>query len=778
MNTDKYKRYFNAFGSPICVHLCSSVAILLLPLLALAAEPAVRAVDVRGLQVGGTTTIVIDGDDLGVMPRLLLPFANKQTLKAGSTAKRATFDVTLDGAPVAGYYNLRVVSDGGISLPVAIAVDGLPQRAFAAKVDRLPVALHGALTGSTVVSTQFSGKAGEKVVVEVEAQRLGSKLQPILHLVDAKGRQVAWAWTKPALSNDTRLQVTLPAEGTYTITLHDAEYAGASPGYFRLKIGQWSFVEQVFPPVVGKDQKSVELLGPTGGSVVDLPAGRTTSVLPLPWPKASTWSGPRPFVATSDRAEVVSKGDGKVQDLPEGPIGVSGRLLKPFAEDRYRVAVKPGSKVRLEAFAERLGSSLHLALVVRNEAGAALARAEEGPTTLDPTLEYTVPAKMTSILVGVEDSQGHGGPLGVYRMTVNPAASAVAKPDFRLFTQARRITLPVGGKCVIPVLLERRGYQGAIELLSDGLPPGVKVEGNRIEPGAEGTLVTIHRGSSADAVLTHWQGRGDDKRERAVIVADSPLERLQPWLATELPLAPTKAKAADFQIDWRALPADAGLVLAGKRSLPVKLTRPATADVVRLTLLTSQSIPLVNGLPDPIRALRSEKPVELAAKVIEGDLMVLVPAELASSNYDVAVRADLLGPDKKTVLATAYTPVRRMAVRLPLIVRIDGTRFEAKSNPKTSTIVKLKGKVERREGLTGDVALTLTGLPAGASAAPITVKAGVTDFTFDVVLPTNVPPGETKGIKVFGTAVADPKLPAIRVRSRDVDLTLVVLTAK
>ncbi len=775
MNTDKYK--LNAFWPFICVHLCSSVAILLLPLLALAAEPTVRAVDVRGLQISGTTTIIVDGDDLGVAPRLLLPFASKQTLKAGSTPKRATFDITLDAAPVPGFYNLRVVSDGGVSLPIGIAVDGLPQRLLTPKVDHVPVALHGALTGSTIVSMQFMGKAGEKVVIEVEAQRLGSKLRPIVHLYDAKRRQVAWAWPKPSLSGDTRLQATLAGDGLYTVSVHDEEYAGAGPGHFRLKLGQWLFVEQVFPPVVGKDRKKVELLGPDGALEVELPFIRRDGVLPMFWPKVGIWSGPRLFVTVSENAEFVAKGDGKVMEIPKGPVGVSGRLLKPFAEARFRIAVEPGSKIRLEAFAERLGSPLHLALVVRNEAGGILVRAEEGLTTLDPTLEYTVPAKVTSILVGVEDSQGHGGPQGVYRMTVStPTAD---KPDFRLFTPAQRVTLPVGGKFVFPVLVERRGYLGAVDLTASGLPPGVTVEGARIELGAEGTLVTIGRGTSRDeAVFTGWQGRGDDKKERPVLVADGSLERLQPWLATELPLAPIKAKAADFQIDWRALPADAGLVLAGKRSLPIKVTRPATADTVRLTLVTSQSIPLVNGQPDPIRALRPEKPVELLAKVTDGELTVLVPAELAATNYEVAIQADLLGPDKKTVLATAFTPVQRMAVRLPLIVRIDGPlRIEAKSNPKMAITLKIKGKVERREGLTGDVALTLTGLPPGASSAPITVKATVTDFTFDVVLPANAPPVEVKGVKVSGSAVADPKQPLIRVRSRDVELTLVVLAS-
>ena len=156
-----------------------------------AGEPAIRNLDVRGLRIGGTTAIVVDGDELGTAPRLLLPFAAKQTLKSGATKNRAVFEVTLDDAVQPGYHNLRVATEGGVSLPVVIGVERLPQLPLAAKVDRLPVALHGSVTGSTVVSTRFAGKAGQKVLVEVEAQRLGSRLRPIVHLYDSRRKQIA-----------------------------------------------------------------------------------------------------------------------------------------------------------------------------------------------------------------------------------------------------------------------------------------------------------------------------------------------------------------------------------------------------------------------------------------------------------------------------------------------------------------------------------------------------------------------------------------------------------
>src|SRR5438067_2969673 len=105
----------------------------------LAAEPTIRNLDVRGLRIGGATTLVIDGDDLGTTTRLLLPFAAKQTLKAGSTDKKATFDVVLDGEVIPGYHHLRLVTDGGISLPVVIGVDRLPQVTLSPVASELPI---------------------------------------------------------------------------------------------------------------------------------------------------------------------------------------------------------------------------------------------------------------------------------------------------------------------------------------------------------------------------------------------------------------------------------------------------------------------------------------------------------------------------------------------------------------------------------------------------------------------------------------------------------------
>lgn len=776
-----------------------------------ATEPVIGNLNLRGLQIGGTTTLVIDGTDLGTSPRLLLAFPAKQELKPGGTANRATFDVTLDGQVTPGYHQLRVVSDGGVSLPVVIGVDRLPQRAVPPSApppkpediaDKLPVALHGTVSGSASVEARFVGKAGQKVQLEVDAQRLGSKLRPVIHLVGPTGLEVGYAWCIPALADDARLEATLPADGTYIVSVHDTEYGPPGPGFFRLRIGQWSYVDQVFPAAVGRNQSpALELIGSAGIPRVNLPASDQVGSLPLTWPGDAVWAGPRPFVRISPHQEIIEPAQGAARDLPQGRLGAHGRLSQPYEEDRYRLAVTPGSKLRLDVFAERYGSPVDVALAVRTEKGDLLARSEDGRGTLDSTLEYAVPGNVSAILVDVVDAQGRGGPRAIYHLVIDPQTPQRAA-DFQLTTPAQAISVPVGGRRVIPVYLDRQGYQGIVQLTAGGLPPPLRLDGTTIPEGADGTLVTLQRADAAPyAAITSWTGRDTTGQQRIVGVRGHPLESLQPWLASEIAVASSSSNAAEFQIDWRNLAADAGLVPGGKLELPVKIARvvptppapkpdpkapagkeppkqPAPKqppEFVRLTLMTSQPPPLVNGQPDLNRTIRAEQPVELPGTTAEGAVKVVVPAELPASLYDVTVQADLLAADRRTVVTTAFAPVRRMAVKMPVVVLLTGPpKIDVALDPKTGATIKLAGKIERREGLTGDVTVTLTGLPPGSRADSPTVKADATDFTLNIVLPPNQPAGEISGLKLAATGTPDPKQPGIRVKSREVDVTLVV----
>src|SRR5947209_20254329 len=118
---------------------------------------------------------------------------------------------------------------------------------FAQYVTILPAALHGALGEGQTLQTAFAGKKGQKLVVDIEARRLGAAFEPVIELYDPRRVQVAWSQGLTSLGGDARLEATLPTDGQYSIELHDLEYKGGYPNQFRLKVGALAYADMVFP---------------------------------------------------------------------------------------------------------------------------------------------------------------------------------------------------------------------------------------------------------------------------------------------------------------------------------------------------------------------------------------------------------------------------------------------------------------------------------------------------------------------------------------------------
>lgn len=762
----------------------SLFALAFLTGLATAVEPSIRALNIRGLQIGGTTEITIDGDDLTAEPKLLLPFAAEQEWKAGGTEKKATVGVKLGDDIEPGYYQLRVTTFGGVSLPLVIGVDRLAHVPVAPRVETLPVAAYGSVSGSSIVETKFTGKKDQPVTIEIEAQRLGSKLRPVIHLYDAAGKQLAWSWSQPSLFGDARFDAVLPADGEYRVTCHDLEYAAPSPSFFRLKIGQWTRVEQVVPSAMrAGDAASIFRIRT---QTVEMPRSAQPGSGDYAFlPTIADLSGPRPFVRVTERTEHVENVSYAETATPLGdaPFSMHGELREPGSlpgvpgeEDRYLLAVKPGEKLRCEVFAERNGATIDARLVVRNEQDAVIAQGEDSPGTLDPALDLTVPEKVNAIRVCVTDARGTVGPRAAYQLVVHKTKDAAGIGDFKLRTTLQQAAIPKGGRWVVPVTLDRRGYTGPIELSANQLPTGLSLAGTSIAAGNDGALVTITADDSEPAQLaaiTAWQGKTGEGKLRAVSVKNHPLESLQPWLAEEIAIARVNTPAADFAVEWRDLPDSAALQPTAKLALPIKLTRVDDKTAVRLSLLTSQLAPLANNQPDPNKTLRVERAVELGAKQNDGELTVLVPAELPSESYDIAVQAELLSADKQKVLATAFTPVRKLPVQLPVELQLaGGPKFDVTLDPAKGATQKIEGTIKRREGITGDVVIALAGLPSGVRADSPTVKAEDSNFSLTITLPANQTAGELSGLKLTAAIAPDSKQANVRVKSREVDLVL------
>lgn len=153
----------------------------------------------------------------------------------------------------AGDFLLSVRRDQLASNTVRFAVDELPECLETEPNDRpeqaqpvtLPVIVNGRIgrpDDQDVFS--FTGRAGEQVVAEVHARRLNSPLDSMLRLTDAGGREFAAnddfddkAAALLTHQADSRISVTLPADGTYYLKLGDTQHQGGPEFGYRLQIG-------------------------------------------------------------------------------------------------------------------------------------------------------------------------------------------------------------------------------------------------------------------------------------------------------------------------------------------------------------------------------------------------------------------------------------------------------------------------------------------------------------------------------------------------------------
>src|SRR5262249_43635442 len=132
---------------------------------AASAAPSIANLSPRGLQIGQPTTLVLSGSDLPADAQLVIDAKiASQTVKAGAKPDKVEIEVTLDPKTPPGIYAARVAGAGGVSGPVAIGVDHLPQLAFPQSLDKLPVALHGAVGGAQVLKLTLAGKKGQRLV--------------------------------------------------------------------------------------------------------------------------------------------------------------------------------------------------------------------------------------------------------------------------------------------------------------------------------------------------------------------------------------------------------------------------------------------------------------------------------------------------------------------------------------------------------------------------------------------------------------------------------------
>jgi hypothetical protein len=215
-----------------------------------------------GGKVGTSVDVTIAGADMDDVQKLVfnhsgLSAAAKMTAATALTPARPIdnqFTVSIGGDVPPGIYEVRALGRFGLSNPRSFVVGtgtestepGGNSAADKALDVPLGTTINGRVDANTFEYLRLNLKKGERVLIEVAARRIDSRLDGTLVVLDSSGRELKRS--KQGAGADPVLEFTAPADGAFLLKLYDEVYGGGNDYFYRLTASAGPFVDFVFPP--------------------------------------------------------------------------------------------------------------------------------------------------------------------------------------------------------------------------------------------------------------------------------------------------------------------------------------------------------------------------------------------------------------------------------------------------------------------------------------------------------------------------------------------------
>lgn len=453
---------------------------LSLELIAAPAAPEINNVEPFVWQVGATNAITIEGEEFGSIrgvwtSRHGLLEHRRLNVIAEEDGKRANWSIPIDDAEAAGPFALRVITDGGASAPLMAMLEKLPEL----KVDDGRITgergwFAGNVKNASGEKFQVRLKRGQPLVMEVLAGRLGSKLDPVVRILDGRGKEWKFVQDTPGAGVDCGLRFNAPADGDYTIEIRDAQYGSGNDLKFHLRYGINPGGQSV-PWVDGSENRE------NGGiSGVVLAAGledRLNQELDNK-PLTTVVINNQDFrhylhdflqlARASYRVKGFHSSGAPIpvdRTIPDG-VSINSFLTEPGEVHRYTLIIDHPGPRRFTAMSRRLGGERDPVMRLKNGDGKALKTSHLFQNEAVLIHDFKEPG---SYLLEVWDAAGQHGDFGGYHIRIerDPA-------NFELNTETDSLRIPAGGEGELNVTIERDGYDGPVKFELAHGPEGVE----------------------------------------------------------------------------------------------------------------------------------------------------------------------------------------------------------------------------------------------------------------------------------------------------------------
>jgi len=767
-------------------------SVLLMFCLALSAQPIpkLNSVSPDWIQRGTAVDVTFAGENLTNASALwfgLDPDSRQSGLAATdlktADGKSLTAKITVAADATPGEREVRLVTPTGVSEPLILNLGELPEvretstnkSPETAQSVELPVALNGLIQAAAETDYyRFKAKKGQQLIFEVYAARMGSPLDSSLAILSVDGKELAR--NEDAYGVDSLIEFAVPEDADYLVQLRDFRYQGGNEFKYRLYAGAIPCLDSIFP-LGGRRGQSVEValtgrnLGEAKTLTKSIDATAPLGLTEIRARAGDYLSNPRNF-EVSDRPEFIEI---EPNDFPENantvpvPITINGRIEHSQDVDVFKFHSDKDQRLLCEVRAQRLDSPLDALLILKDAQGKMLAQNDDAQG-MDARIDFDRFVHDQDYTLTIRDLNQRGGPNFSYRLSIHPV-----EPDFivRFFPDTPRLNR--GSHTRVRCEIVRLGdFNGSVRVAFEGLPPGVYADPLVMSTETPGTGLLV-LSATPEAALGHFPLKltgSATVRGTAVSHAAEPIIPGQKTRRGKRGVRTAEDRALDdayltvldtppFVLDLLSLAGETDQDNAA--TIEVRVQRaPGFTNDIDLTAegYSTDREPITKNIDVPAAALKGDQTrtkIKLNAKS---------GAELGTRT--IIVRGSTTNgpsnPQYTVALPLTIRPIPfTLASSLP---RLSVTALPPNSKSAAGEAV-FSVKADRRQGFSGEIALTVEGLPEGIVSTFEKIGAGQGEATVKITAATNAPVGKEisftfLGVGMFNDRNYKQRTPAIK----------------